>query len=97
MRVPCGAVHGEPQLENVLARGVGEVCIIDFGHAVMDPSETRCELELAQVDEMWSTAMYLLTELHRQTCSYAEPCSTGPVGLTGATPCCCVYSVVIIS
>lgn len=58
MRVhACEVVQGDPRLENVLVRGDGGVCVIDFGHAVLDPSEQQREMELAEVDDMWVRAV----------------------------------------
>ena len=57
MRVhACGVVHGDPRLENVLVRGDGEGCLIDFGRAEIDPSEQLCKHELAEVVDMWQVA-----------------------------------------
>lgn len=53
----CGVVQGDPRLQNVVVRGTGEVCVIDFGRAVLDPSEQLCEQELAQLDDMWEAAI----------------------------------------
>lgn len=34
------------------------MCVIDFGRAVLDPSEQQCMMEIAQLDDMWGKALY---------------------------------------